>query len=131
MTKPLSLFLSLAFDRIERIRRDWYKPKWAGYTSTKGASALIFHALLEIDLSAYSVSSKRCSEKDSIFVTSPYKNHALTPSYRNILADFRIFDIEIFLPLQVFYPSDSARRDEQKTLYNLPSKGPLEFSRNF
>ena len=47
------------------------------------------------------------------------------------LADFRNSDIEIFLPLQVFYPSDRARRDEQKTLYNLPSRGHLEFSRNF
>ena len=43
------------------------------------------------------------------------------------MADFRIFDIEIFSTLQVFYPSDRARRDEQKSLYNLPSKGPLKF----
>ena len=36
-----------------------------------------------------------------------------------------------FYPSSFFYSSDRARRDEQKTPYNLPSKGPLEFRRNF
>ena len=72
------------------------------------------------------------------FVMKTTKNNFYEKSYREkisllifAMADFRIFDIEIFLPLQVFYPSDRARQDEQKTPYNLPSKGPLEFSRNF
>ena len=66
-----------------------------------------------------------------IYFTSLLLKIKLNPLKKFVLTDFRIFDIEIFLPLQVFYPSDRAHRDEQKTPCNLPSKGPLEFSRNF
>ena len=47
------------------------------------------------------------------------------------MADFRFFDIEISLPLQIFDSSDRIRKDEQKTPYKLPSKEPLEFSKNY
>ena len=40
------------------------------------------------------------------------------------------FDHRDFLLLKVFYLSDRTCQDEQKISYNLPSKVPLEFSRN-
>ena len=43
---------------------------------------------------------------------------------------FQIFDHRDFLLLKVFYSSDRTCQDEQKNSYNLPSKVPLEFSRN-